>query len=238
MMQPALVGSRDAALDLLKWLAMLSMFVDHLRFVWPELAWAFVPGRLAFPFFCLAVAANVRRGVLSWRYLAWLLMFALLSEWPYRLLVGNSTTLNILPTLALGLLIAQGVAHDQARVRGLALLALGVAWWGQQHLMFGFFGALLPTACLLALSRRGGWYLLAGMCAVLANYSPTLWAGARQFQAFAWVGVMVCGVAPLLGLSLLRGGLELRIWPLRRWGYLLYPGHLLIWALVREQVAR
>lgn len=238
MMQPALVGSRDAALDLLKWLAMLSMFVDHLRFVWPELAWAFVPGRLAFPFFCLAVAANVRRGVLSWRYLAWLLMFALLSEWPYRLLVDNSTTLNILPTLALGLLIAQGVAHDQARVRGLALLALGVAWWGQQHLMFGFFGALLPTACLLALSRRGGWYLLAGMFAVLANYSPTLWAGARQFQAFAWVGVMVCGVAPLLGLSLLRGGLELRIWPLRRWGYLLYPGHLLIWALVREQVAR
>src|SRR5690606_5971763 len=238
MMQPALVGSRDAALDLLKWLAMLSMFVDHLRFVWPELAWAFVPGRLAFPFFCLAVAANVRRGVLSWRYLAWLLMFALLSEWPYRLLVGNSTTLNILPTLALGLLIAQGVAHEQARVRGLALLALGVAWWGQQHLMFGFFGALLPTACLLALSRRGGWYLLAGMCAVLANYSPTLWAGARQFLAFAWVSVGGCGVAPLLGLSLLRGGLELRIWPLRRWGYLLYPGHLLIWALVGEQVAR
>ena len=125
-----MVGRRDAALDLLKWLAMLSMFIDHLRFVWPELAWAFVPGRLAFPFFCLAVAANVRRGVLSWRYLLWLVVFALLSEWPYRLLVGNSATLNILPTLALGLLIAQGVAHDQMRARGLALLALGVAWWG------------------------------------------------------------------------------------------------------------
>src|SRR5690606_33312984 len=122
--------------------------------------------------------------------------------------------------------------------RGLALLALGVAWWGQQYVMFGLFGALLPAACLLALNRHGGGYVLAAACAVLANYSPTLWANAREFQAFAWVSVLVCAMAPLLGLALLRSGLTLRIWPLRRWGYLLYPGHLLIWALVREQVAQ
>ena len=41
--------ARDANLDLLKWLAMLSMLLDHLRYVWPQSEWLFIVGRLAFP---------------------------------------------------------------------------------------------------------------------------------------------------------------------------------------------
>ena len=49
--------ARDANLDLLKWLAMLSMLLDHLRYVWPQSEWLFIVGRLAFPLFCLGIAA-------------------------------------------------------------------------------------------------------------------------------------------------------------------------------------
>ena len=52
---------RDAGLDLVKWLAMLSMLLDHLRYLWPDAYGLFVVGRLAFPLFCLGIAANVAR---------------------------------------------------------------------------------------------------------------------------------------------------------------------------------
>ena len=54
-------GRRDGALDLLKWLALLSMVLDHLRYVGWQVDGLYVPGRLAFPWFCLAMAANLAR---------------------------------------------------------------------------------------------------------------------------------------------------------------------------------
>ena len=104
---------RDGALDALKWLALLSMVLDHLRYVGLSLDWLYVPGRLAFPWFCLAMAVNLTRARDEidrrpgpWRYLGWLLLFSLLSEIPYRLFIPDPDTLNVLPTLALGLLLS------------------------------------------------------------------------------------------------------------------------------------
>lgn len=72
---------RDTGLDLVKWLAMLSMLLDHLRYLWPDAYGLFVVGRLAFPLFCLGIAANVARtrpGELfsegNARYLGWLMV--------------------------------------------------------------------------------------------------------------------------------------------------------------------
>jgi len=52
---------RSSSLDLIKWLAMMTMVIDHLRLVWPEMSNLFIPGRLSFPLFCVAIAANVAR---------------------------------------------------------------------------------------------------------------------------------------------------------------------------------
>lgn len=56
-MVPQLKGL-SASLDLIKWLAMLTMIIDHLRLVWSELSTPFIPGWLAFPLFCVAIAAQ------------------------------------------------------------------------------------------------------------------------------------------------------------------------------------
>jgi hypothetical protein len=40
--------------------------------------------------------------------------------------------------------------------------------------------------------------------------------------------------AALLGLWLLRRASQLRIWPVTRWGYWFYPGHLAVLYLIRS----
>jgi hypothetical protein len=231
---------RDRALDLLKWLALLSMLVDHLRHVWPQLYPLYIPGRLAFPFFCLAIAANLARPVagqrspIPLRYLVSLLIFALLSEWPYRLLAPAPQSLNVLPTLALGLLIAAGVQQPYGQRRWLGLAALLLALLGHPWLMFGFAGALLPAAFLFALQRPGGAWICPVALSLVANYWPPFYLDALRGDLFAWAVILACAGAPPLGLWLLRQKLTLPVPPVQRWAYLFYPGHFLLLAAIRE----
>ena len=57
----SVLHARNRGLDMVKWIALITMVVDHLRFVWPDLVFLLIVGRLSFPFFCLAIAANVAR---------------------------------------------------------------------------------------------------------------------------------------------------------------------------------
>lgn len=62
------------------------MAVDHLRFLSPIFAWAFWPGRLAFPLFGMIAAENFLRSSDKERYLRRLLPWAFMAEVPYVLL--------------------------------------------------------------------------------------------------------------------------------------------------------
>ena len=231
---------RDANLDLLKWLAMLTMLLDHLRYLWPETAGLFIVGRLAFPLFCLGIAANVARsrsGALytddNARYLGWMAAFSVISELPYRLLSSDSSTLNVMPSLMLGLLIAWGAHHRGRDGLVLALAGVSVAVLIQERLMYGVFGALLPAALLLAIQRPGlVWLLPAALC-LLAN-SRNRWVAEWELQPYTLLIVVTAFAAPLLGLGLLRRPDRLRIGPVKRWGYWFYPGHLAALYLIRS----
>lgn len=162
---------REPGLDLVKWLAMLSMLLDHLRYLWPDTYGLFVIGRLAFPLFCLGIAANVTRtqpGELASdgnaRYLGWLTAFSVLSEVPYRLLSPDSATFNVMPTLLLGLLVAWGVHHGNRSSVQLAAAALICSVLMHQHLMYGAIGVLLPAAFVLGLKGLRWWWLPAALC--------------------------------------------------------------------------
>jgi len=232
--------ARDASLDLIKWLAMLTMLLDHLRYVWSEAEWLFIVGRLAFPLFCLGVAANVARSRsdalysdANARYLGWMSVFAAISELPYRLLSSDSSTLNVMPSLLLGLLIAWGAHHRGRDGFCLAIVGVSVAVLMQERLMYGVFGALLPTALLLAIQRPGiVWLLPAALC-VLAN-SRNRWLAEWELQPFTLLIVTTAFIAPLLGLWLLRRPGYFRIWPVKRWGYWFYPGHLAALHFIRS----
>lgn len=230
--------TRERGLDLVKWLALLSMAIDHLRFLIPGhplLAWCFVPGRLAFPLFCLALAVNLARrpagvfGRPEQRHIGWLLLFAVLSEPAHDLMLGNAHKFNILVSLALGWGIAWGCTALQRGPLLLAgLLAAGAAWL-HASLTYGLLGALLPTLCLLAVQRGGPWPALATLTVLLANFTPRLSAALLAGEPRDWLIVASCLAALPLGLWLLRAALPagLPVSAVGRWAYFFYPLHML-----------
>ena len=160
----------------------------------------------------------------QWRYLGWLLLFSAVSEIPYRMYIPDPDTLNVLPTLALGLLVARGW---QQPVLASRLLAVGAL------LLAGFFSAATDVRFLwravaagdaagdsaaLVFQRccRGwsAWRPINGRCCI----TPLGWATSRRFSAIA-----TCLIAPWLGLFLLRHAKGVNPPPMRRWAYALYP---------------
>ncbi|WP_433737509.1 TraX family protein [Pseudomonas putida] len=232
---------RDDALDLLKWLALLWMVLDHLRYVGYSADWLYVPGRLAFPWFCLAMAANLARVPAAtsgqWRYLGWLVLFSVVSEIPYRLFLPNPDTLNVLPTLALGLLVVRGWQCRNLQARLLAVAALVLAALFTSRLMFGFFGVLLPLATLWVIRRPGYFALLPGLVCLAANQWQVLYYSIRLGNHVAMAAVATCLIAPWLGLFLLRHAKGVKAPPMRRWAYALYPLHFLMLLALRQVLA-
>ena len=234
------MNRRDGALDLLKWLALLAMVLDHLRYVGYSADWLYVPGRLAFPWFCLAMAANLARNGASaspWRYLGWLLLFSSVSEIPYRLFIPVPATLNVLPTLTLGLLVARSWQTHTLEARLLAAGALLLAALFSSRLMFGFFGVLLPLAMLLVFRRPWYFALLPGLVCLAANQWRVLYGAAWLGDWVAIGGLLACLFAPWLGLMLLRHAGRFYPPPMRRWAYGLYPAHFLVLLVVRQIAA-
>jgi hypothetical protein len=243
-LKTATAPERDRALDLLKWLAMLSMVMDHLRYVGWDADWLYVPGRLAFPWFCLGIAVNVVRTRTSaarpirWKYLAWLALFSVIAELPYRLYMAEEvTTLNVLPTLALGLLVAQGGLSSSwpARVLGIAALAIGVLFGPQ--LMFGMYGVLLPLAFVLVLRTSIWLAIVPGIVCLLSNEWPKIIDGMLWGDLISIGALVACLMAPLLGLAILRWRLSFGVWTMRRWAYAIYPVHFLVLECVRRGVS-
>lgn len=230
---------RDGALDLLKWLALLSMVLDHLRYVGYSVDFLYVPGRLAFPWFCLAMAANLARARATtpsgqWRYLGWLIVFSAISEIPYRIYIPDPDTLNVMPTLVLGLLVARGWQQPTLESRWLALGAVLLALVFPERLMFGFFGVLLPLAMLLVIRRPWYFSLLPGLVCLAANQWQVLYGAARMGNSAAIFGIAACLIAPLIGVLLLRHASRLKPPPMRRWAYALYPAHFLLLLALRQ----
>jgi len=230
--QNSLLKSRSSSLDLIKWLAMLTMVIDHLRLVWPEMSNLFILGRLSFPLFCLAIAANVARSkpgewltAANGRYLALMLLFAAISEVPYRY-ISTSGSFNVLVTLALGLVIAWGWQHRTLLSGAMALMAAAVAYVLDDPLMYGFYGALVPAAVLVAIKNPGVLWLLPAALCLLSNTRSSIVTRALDLEIYSMLALSTAFAAPLIGLCLLRQSFSFKIWPVGQWGYWFYPGHL------------
>lgn len=231
---------RHAGQDLIKWVALITMVLDHMRLAWPTASDFFVLGRLSFPLFCLAVAINVSRhqpGELfarsNGRYLALLVLFAALSEIPYRL-VSTSGTFNVLVTLVLGLLVAWGVQHRTLASLIAAGGAILVAYLLNEPLMYGFYGVLVPAALVLAIKRLELFALLPVALCVAINSRAGLFEQAVQLEPFAILALLIAALAPLLGLGLFWAQLPFKVLPVTRWSYWFYPGHLMVLLGIRN----
>lgn len=230
---------RAKAQDLVKWIAMLSMVIDHLRFIFPSMDALIIIGRFAFPLFCLAMAANVQRlpvgtpVIYHFPYLVRLIVFAVISELPYRLLRPDADTLNILPTLLLGLLICLSLQY-QSRAGLLSAISFScIAILLNPWLMYGALGVLLPAICLASLVYGRSFVPLAMLLSALCNMSlPTLEMllrlSAAHFNPQDGLLLMSAALAPVLGIIVLQQKISFSVFPVTTWGYWFYPIHLLI----------
>lgn len=209
---------RQPALDAIKWIALVTMTLDHLRFVWPALEPLTLPGRVAFPAFALVIAAHAFRqgqpGASAWRQMAWLAGFAVVSQWPYWLLFEREQG-NIMVTLACGLGLICGIRMPGWRGTSIAVVSIAIPL--VIPVSYGLPGVVLPAAFLAALQggRKGLWALPAAVAA--------LPQGDLLHAALA-------AAASITLLCMMSARWPLKAWPIGRWAYAYYPGHILVLA--------
>lgn len=238
------IGERIPVLDLIKWLAIVTMVMDHSRAIWPSLQVLTVPGRLAFPLFCLVMACNVARQQRVFlnspgnvRYLGSLLFFGVISQPMFYAVFGKG--LNIFWLLSSALTIALAV-HNRTP-DALLLGALGAALAIVFHDQLGYHavGVLIPAVMVLALRSKGiaRWVWVGASCALccLANMLvPEVRTVLLSGEIRAVFVAVAAFFAPLAGFWLISTNLTLTIKPVGRWGYLFYPMHLGLLALLRD----
>jgi hypothetical protein len=226
------LGFADGQLEAIKWLALASMFTDHIGrhlLGWPQDSWVFAVGRLAFPCFAFVLGVNLARtgdrehraGRTALRLLGWGAVSIAPSVWAR----GDPQVLNVLVTLGLGAALCwavEGTAHWLWRM--LATLAIAAAAWFAEFGVGGVF--LVPAVYLACAHRHAGFAVVALLLAVATAALNAQFGGPPAFAA-----TLAC--LPLVAL--------VRALPVAmpRWQlffYLLYPAHLaLIGALKSMQ---
>lgn len=119
---------RMVSADLLKWLALITMFIDHIgagiieKCYMPQLKTFDIIirciGRSSFPIFCFLLVEGYVHSRNRWKYALNLLIFAIISEIPFDYLVSQGFTWdfqNVYVTLLIGLLMMMVCGKIQER---------------------------------------------------------------------------------------------------------------------------
>ena len=169
---------RNKALDLIKLLAIITMVIDHCRFIFPLYQSQLIAiGRWAFPLLAFAIALNTFRALSNGKtetiksYFINLSAFSLISEIPYRLMVGKSIVFNVMPTLLLGFFFILLLYKAESRFKKILfyVCGIGILLPVQHYLEYGLFGVLLVVSFYWFVStEQTVKYLSFFLCIVLA----------------------------------------------------------------------
>lgn len=159
----------------MKLLAIVTMFIDHAWATFPNMPdWMQYVGRLAFPIFAYQIAEGYIRTSNIKKYLLRMLIFAVISEVPFNLMMSGSVIYpfdqNVLFTFLIALLAITLIEHirkNNPRVRAGILEALTIlaAFILGYVLMVDYYGAGVLTVIAFYIFHKG---------------------------RFAWVGQLVC----------------------------------------------
>jgi hypothetical protein len=108
----------------------------------------------------------------------------------------------------------------------MALMSAVIAYVLDDPLMYGFYGALVPAAALVAIKSPVVLWLLPAALCLLSNTRSSIVTSALDLEAYSLLALSTAFAAPLIGLWLLRQTFTFKVWPVRQWGYWFYPGHL------------
>lgn len=248
------------ALFAVKWLAVISMTVDHINVVLldrsiPLLFWL---GRLSYPLFAFLIAYNAAfRTANINRYFRRLIWFGLLSQLPYQLALApqGEFRLNIFATLALGLFaVATAARYRPLLFLWIAFFFMGwlfEQWMCTHWFSFGFAGVFLIATYYWGLTsgthpvetRVFAWALIT-LGLLLLNFRPnTLFVETWHYAVLIKWPQMVMPLCVLLilfwgyksPLSIQTATTCISSWAWQKYAfYLYYPTHLLVLLLLKD----
>jgi len=230
----------------LKCIALLAMLVDHLwATIVPGNLWMTCFGRIAFPIFAFQIAEGYQFTSNYIQYRNRLLIFALISEIPFDLMIIGSPFFpfhqNVLFTLLLGLIaihtLDDFISTPDWQKKSIHILKLCLIFIGS-YLLFPDYGTMgVMTVVLFHLFRdqKHAWAgQLAGMVVlnILTAEGQLFWVSLGSFsteiplQAFALLALIPIW---LYNRKKGRGG------KLLKWGtYVFYPLHMITLHLLRN----
>lgn len=213
----------------LKWIAIVSMFIDHAAYIFieknPYLSeeWNFFAiilreiGRLAFPLFCFTLVQGVIHTRDRKKYFARLLLFAVISEVPFDLAFFDvpwyPAYQNVFFTLAMGLLAIYALdyfSEKQVLPWVIVIVLMAVAEW--LHTDYGADGVLLIVLFYVFRMEEKKLVLFAGF------YEIFLMGIAEAGAIFAFIPMHFYNGKRGMGM--------------KYFFYLFYPVHLLVFALI------
>ena len=173
----------------LKIIALVAMTIDHVgAYLFPQIQWLRIVGRLAFPIFAYMIAEGCHHTRSMGKYLGTMALFALVCQTVDYFATG-SLYMSILVTftLSIGLIFCYKKAEKRENPLWVALLVLGLvaARYICQQLPqllpdtdfgvdYGFIGVLIPWALYLVKNKNFRLIMLAGCLAVLAMNSTQI----------------------------------------------------------------
>lgn len=209
----------------LKWIALVTMIIDHTAMVlvsrntYPMLYVLMRSiGRLAFPIYCFLLVEGFYHTHCFWKYAVSLGIFAVLSEIPYNLAKGAiwfPSKQNVFFTLLLGLLMIKLMQAKKEEIVWRLIFFMGFSGIAQLfHVDYGMFGIMQIAGIYFCYHVR----LIRHSLIVLLNF---LQGGLQVFGAFA--------VIPIECYNGTRG---------KQWKYFFYaayPVHLLLLFFIRSK---
>ena len=224
------------SISALRAIGCVSMLFDHIGAVlFPQALWMRALGRLAFPIFAFLLTEGVARTRSPLRYLLRLAAMAAVSEFPFDLAssgridwVRQNAVFTLLCGCALLLWLACGKGTPEAALFAACLAA------ETMRADYGFIGVLLIDALWRTRRMGEGPARAVALFAALEASLPLLdglLSGDLSAQ-LPWVAVNLCSLAAI---PLLAGSVPGEDRPTRlsaRAGYLFYPLHLAVLALL------
>lgn len=241
-------------LDLIKWVALITMLIDHLRFLNPASSqfdlWCYSIGRLAYPLFLFLMAhyfyrSKDKHNILAsdQRYFKNLIVYAFLSEIPYQLYFTNTQSLNIFPTLILCFILLYAYVRKPVYapvyffIPLVLTLILNQTKFSIQYDVLGVYAILCFYLAFLnknliflpiLISIMFNLYLVFNLShnfSLLLN--TQLWK-----MSLAFIVIIILGI--WFSYQYLNREIKFNIAPVNKWAYAFYPAHLLILLLIQK----
>lgn len=246
--------SRNHALDIIKVLALVTMIIDHARFIFPSLSALLVTiGRTSFPFFAICIAYNAHRLTEQHKvdsinnYFKCLLIFAVISEIPHMLLFWQEgvsiKTHNSIFTLLIGytFIVLYEWETYQAKFKYAVMTTLSaLLLFFEYRLEYGLPGVILVlTFYFMAKSDDIPQRIALLVASILVAIAMNLRYLDLTIALYGWINMYTVPFIIIIAFSITFAFCLMHVMKVEKayvktgkWMYWIYPVHMLMFAII------